>query len=161
MSKTIELSQGYVAIVDDEDYEYLSQSNWHARNTPNGVYAVSNRNGTTIQMHRIILNAPKNLMVDHRDRNGLNNTRGNLRLSTRSQNLMNSKKPNKGKTSKYKGVHFLKKAGESAKSWRSEIRLNKRAIYLGVFHTEIEAALAYNAAALKYFGEFAKLNEVT
>ena len=96
----------------------------------------------------------KELMVDHINRNGLDNTRKNLRICTRSENLMNSKKPELNSTSKYKGVN---KCGNS---WRAEIRLNRKGFYLGKFKTEKEAALAYNKKAIELFGEFARLNEV-
>lgn len=160
MSKLITLTQGYKAIVDDEDYEYLNQFNWNARVVSGTQYAKRNiiigDKKTTINMHREIMNCPINLMVDHINGNGLDNRKKNLRICTRSQNLMNSKKPMNGKTSKYKGVCF----NVQNNRWRAEIRLNKKPIFLGYFLLESEAALAYNRKALEIFGSFAKINEV-
>lgn len=156
--KQIELSQGYFAMVDDEDFEKLNQYKWNVRIVKNTQYAKrSDRYSTpkTIQMHRVIMGCDNNMMVDHINGNGLDNRKENLRVCTRSNNLMNSNKPRgEGLTSKYKGVN------KSGKNWRAEIRINRQGIYLGTFKTEIEAMLAYNEAAIKYFGEFAKLNEV-
>lgn len=164
MSKEIELSQGYKAIVDDEDFEYLSQFEWNARVVSGTQYAKRSfkvdGKGTTVNMHREIMKCPKNMMVDHINGNGLDNRKENLRICTRSQNLMNSQNPKDAKTSKYKGVCFNKQTKTNGKVWRSEIRLNKKAIFLGAFYEEKDAAKAYNEAALKYFGEFAKINEI-
>lgn len=163
MSKTIILSKRYEAIVDDEDYEYLNQFKWHARVVSGTQYAkrsVRFPKNTTINMHRQIMNCPKNKMIDHINGDGLDNRKINLRVCTRSQNLMNSKKPKDAKTSKYKGVCLSKQTDNHEKCWRAEIRLNKKSIYLGAFYSETDAAKAYNKAAIKYFGEFAQLNEI-
>jgi maltodextrin utilization protein YvdJ len=159
--KKIELSQGYYTLVDDEDFEYINQFKWNVRIVKNTQYAKrSDRLSSpkTIQMHREIMRCPENMMVDHINGNGLDNRKENLRICTRSNNLMNSKKPNMKTTSKYKGVNKIKNAKK--KKWRAEIRLNRQAIQLGSFETEELAAIAYNEGALKYFGEFARLNEV-
>ena len=103
-------------------------------------------------MHRFILNAPKGQYVDHRDRNGLNNQKRNLRFCTQSQNMMNLKSSTG--TSKYKGVSWNIKY----KRWQSHIRLNYKLKNLGSYNSEIEAALAYDHAARELFGEFARLN---
>lgn len=158
--KEIELTQGYFALVDNEDFEYLNQFAWNIRIVKNTQYAKRsdkiNKKATTIQMHRQIMNCQKNMMVDHINGNGLDNRKCNLRICTRSNNLMNSNKPKSKATSKYKGVNRSK----SSLKWRAEIRLNTKGIYLGTFNTEKDAAIAYNNAAIKYFGEFAKLNKV-
>ena len=104
-------------------------------------------------MHRVILKAKKGQYVDHRDRDGLNNQRYNIRICTNTQNLQNSKKQ-KGTTSKYKGVYLFSKN----KKWVSSITVNGKAYYLGCFKIEKEAAIAYNKAAKKHFKEFARLN---
>jgi len=160
--KVIKLTKGYRSLVDDEDFEYLKQFKWNVRIVSGTQYAKRNINigekQTTINMHREITKCPKNMMVDHINGNGLDNRKQNLRICTRSQNLMNSNKPKDAKSSKYKGVCFYKKG--NYKRWRSEIRLNKKAIFLGYFVNEKDAALAYNEAAIKYYGKFAKLNEV-
>ena len=93
--------------------------------------------------------------VDHIDRNPLNNNIENLREVTRSQNNMN-RKENKDSSSKYKGITYQKNSNK----WITRIRFNNKQIYLGLFINEIDAALAYNDAAIKYFGEFGYLNKI-
>lgn len=158
--RQIPLSRGKFAIVDASDYDWLNQWKWSYR--PNG-YAIRKENvitddgklkRKTIRMHRIITNAPDNMEVDHINRNGLDNRRGNLRIVTHAQNMCNQKV--RTGTSKYKGVIWYNKNNK----WLARIRKNGKAIHLGYFVCEIEAALAYNAAALKYHGEFARLNEI-
>jgi hypothetical protein len=157
--KKLKLSQGKVALVDDEDYEWLNQWKWFAHKDCNTYYAGRSEkiNGSRKQiwMHRAIMNTPVGLEVDHIDHNGLNNQRSNLRNCTQSQNHMNQS--NMGK-SKYKGVSFFTK--KKYKQVRANICVCGSPIYLGSFLTEEEAALAYNEAAKKYFGEFALLNNV-
>ena len=94
MTKEILLTQGQVAIVDDEDYKRISQWKWSYRRNPRSHYGYAYRgmNGHHISMHRLIMNAPDDLEVDHIDRNGLNNCRFNLRLATRSQQRANQKR---------------------------------------------------------------------
>lgn len=104
-------------------------------------------------MHRLLLAPGDNEDVDHRDGNGLNNKKENLRKCSRSQNLQNQTRlPNPLKSSAYKGVYWDEDA------WRAQIRVNKQKICLGYFTDEQTAALAYNEAANKYFGEFARPN---
>jgi hypothetical protein len=113
----------------------------YARNTLNGIL-----------MHRLIIDAPKGIFVDHIDGNPLNNKRSNLRLATNMENLRNMKKI-RG-ISRYKGVSLLKKGNR----WISYIRVNTKLEHLGSFKTEIEAAVAYDMAAIDKFGEYASLN---
>ena len=160
MSKQIQLSQGKVAIVDDEDFEYLNQWKWYAVKDGSTFYAVRNSSRLLgkrgiIKMHRVIMSTPEGLHVDHRNRNGLDNRKVNLRNCHSFENQMN-----KGKTlrnsSGFKGVSWDK--GNS--KWISFIRYNGKSYNLGRFDSKIDAAKAYNKAAIHYFGEFASLNEI-
>ena len=152
-AKLIPLTQGRFAIVDAEDYEWLKQYKWHTDKAQNTYYAVSQKNRKGFKMHRLITGAPKGLFVDHRDHNGFNNRRDNLRLCTNKENQQN-KRPMRGKTSRYKGVHRCK----SRKMFRAKIRHNGKQMHLGYFENEIDAAKAYDKKAREFFGEFAFLN---
>ena len=153
-AKRIKLWWGKWAIVDAEDYGRLSKYKWCAVDGGRSWYAKTfGRDGTVLSMHRMVLDAPKGLIVDHIDHNGLNNRRSNLRLCTRKQNNYN-KRPRKGCSSKYKGVSFCKKRNR----FRVFINYNKKQYYIGVFKDEIEAAKAYDRKAREFFGEFAYLN---
>lgn len=155
--KKIKLSQGKVTLVDDEDFEYLNQFKWCAMKGNSTFYVIrhtSQKNELKkecLLLHRVIMNAPKGVEVDHIDHNGLNNQKYNLRLCTNSQNHMN--RISHGK-SKYLGVSFH----TSRKYIRAVITIKSKHQHIGYFKTEKEAALAYDKAALKYFGEFANLN---
>lgn len=155
--KEIKLTKGQVALVDDSDFEYLNQWKWCARKHRNTFYAQRslprvNGKQETVQMHRFILGLtdPK-VLTDHKDWNGLNNQRSNLRVATVSQNNAN-KKP-KG-TSKYMGVSLLSRDNV----WVANLYKNGKHYWLGRYNTEKEAALAYDEAAKKYHGEFANIN---
>lgn len=152
--KEIPLSKGYVAIVDDEDYERVSKYKWCAVKTKNFVYAVrSYERHKLIYMHRFILNISDNKDTDHRDGDGLNNRRLNIRASTRSQNNCNRRKP-RSNTSGYKGVSWNKKADK----WKVTIGLHKQSIHLGMFANLKDASQAYIKVAKKYHGEFARIS---
>lgn len=161
MVKEIQLTLGKVALVDDEDYEFLNQWKWYAhKGYGEHWYAVRkhtvNGKQVMIRMHYEILKTPKGMESDHKDGNGLNNQRYNLRVCTRAENQHNQKGYLETKTSAFKGVSWHKKGN----SWRAQIGLSNKRIHLGSFATELEAALAYNEAAKKYFGEFARLNQL-
>lgn len=102
-------------------------------------------------MHVLLVKPPRGMLVDHWDGNGLNNCRKNLRVCTKQQNNMNTKKRS-NRSSKYKGVHF--RAGR----WLAQIQVAGKKKHLGTFEEEADAALAYNFAATELFGPFARLN---
>lgn len=154
MIREIPLTKGHVALVDTEDFERANQFKWFAQVTKTNVYAARDvrRKGQPRQyifLHQFLLGAKG---IDHRDGDGLNNRRANLRIATCSQNLRASKKKFSG-TSRFRGVR-LHRPGR----WTAQLKLNGRQIYLGIFDGEIEAAHAYDAAARWFFGEFAAPN---
>lgn len=163
--KKIPLTRGLVAIVDDEDYESLSRSTWHAvcRTTRATRYAArreyqggGRKNGVFeyIAMHRQILGLRKGdgVEVDHINGDGLDNRRCNLRIATRAENRRNSGPL--GGQSRFIGVCPVSRSS----TWRAQIGHDGTTTHLGCFPSEEAAARAYDRAALAYFGEFARLN---
>lgn len=154
--KLITLDCGLYAKVDDSDYERVFNfGNWlsHNPNKQDVFYAVRKLNGTTIYLHNFILGVKG---VDHKDRDGLNNQRDNLRLATCSQNAGNKVKGVGEYSSRYKGVFF-----RSAKNrWVAIIQPNGKQRVLGHFLSENDAAKAYNEGAKAFFGEFARINKI-
>ena len=159
----IPLTQGKVALIDDEDYELVSKYKWFPQKGNNTVYLVAHSKGVpskerkTIRMHRLIMNAQPGQKIDHVNGNGLDNRKENLRFATSQQNSQNLRRFEG--VSKYKGVVYDTNPKQKNK-WRARITVNKNRIHLGRFPSEREAAFAYNEAAIKYFGGFARLNEV-
>lgn len=143
-------------MVDDSDYDYLSQFNWSLLKDGYTFYASRRCGKKRIKMHREILGLtdPK-IMVDHKDRDGLNNQRGNLRVATHSGNNAN-RGSYKNSSSKYLGVSWKR----DSTAWEAGIKKGRKYKYLGHFKNEEDAALAYNEAAIKYHGDFANLNKV-
>ncbi|MDD2923192.1 MAG: HNH endonuclease [Anaerolineales bacterium] len=153
--KTIALTQGKSAIVDDEDYEYLSQFNWQV------IKGYAYRTGARperkhIAMHNEIMKVGSGKHVDHINLNPLDNRKENLRVCSFGQNIFN-RPIFKNNKSGYKGVVRERTAIITPK-WRAQIQVNKKIIYLGSFRSPEEAARVYDKAAVKYFGEFANLN---
>lgn len=156
--KRIPLTQGKIALVDDADYEWLSQWKWSyiemgyavRRKTIDGKKCI-------FFMHREIMNCPREMVVDHKETGvtdyGLNNQRHNLRICTPAQNSRNQIRP-RNNTSGYKGISWIARLSK----WQAQIRVDGKLIYLGVFFSKIDAAQEYDLAARKYFGEYANTN---
>lgn len=146
--KQIKLTKGQFAIVDDEDFEYLNQFKWCL----NGNYAGGRTLGRYIAMHRLIMNTPERMVVDHINGCRLDNRKENLRNCTQSQNSMNRRIE--------KGACFDK----HNQNWRSQIvyrdaQNNKIQKYLGSYKTRAEALIAYDSAVKIYHGEYAISNK--
>jgi hypothetical protein len=156
--RRIALMEGKFSIVDPQDYYWLNNYDWCAKGRKGHIYAVRFDNTCerekTIWMHREIMKAPKGILVDHRNSDDLDNRRDNLRLATYSQNGYNSRIDKSKASSQYRGVRFRKKSVR----WVVVLRHQGKKIWIGSFKTELEAARAYDAAARKYHGEFARLN---
>lgn len=165
--KLISLTQGKFAMVDDEDYDFLMQWKWCAssaigRNTRYATRSelyTKNKLRPCVKMHRVILKiTDPNTKVDHINHDGLDNQKINLRIGTHAQNMMN--RTGYGR-SKYLGVSADSSSAKGGKiRWVARVSHQKKRIHLGVFDNEIDAALAYNEAAEKYYGEFANLNKI-
>ena len=159
MTKSIPLTRGFVALVDDEDYARLVAHKWCAMTNGHTSYAVrarSRRHGGRpglILMHRIIIGATDEQIVDHENGNGLDNRRANLRFATESQNHWNQR-PQVGRSSRFKGVSWHRLHAR----WRATIWFGGRSHALGYFSVETDAARAYDAAARTHFGAFARTN---
>jgi hypothetical protein len=158
--RKIPLTQGQFAIVDEDDFEKLAGYKWFAAKNGRNFYAertVKRKDGrrgqVNIQMHRKILNAPKGVLVDHINHNGLDNRRVNLRVVTAGQNSWNVRK-RRGCSSEYKGVHLQKRDGK----WLSNIIYRGERFYLGCFDDEQSAARAYDDKAKQLFKDYAVLN---
>ena len=154
----IPLTQEEFAIIDDKNYPIICGYKWHCYiNRAGNKYAIGykNRVECDVRMHRLILGLKTGdgKDVDHIDGNGLDNQEHNLRVVTRTQNCMNSRKRD-NTSSKYKVVSLYKRVNK----WTAQIWVNRKRIHLGYFSNELDAAHTYDQEAKKHFGEFAKLN---
>ena len=155
--REVPISGGFVALVDDADYSLVSRFKWYVnprRRTNYALRFMRKKTGDATSkrgeyLHHLLIG---HVQVDHRDGNGLNNQRENLRTASGTQNSANRRKMAFPTASKFKGVHL------SRKRWRSRVRLSGKFIECGTFGTEEEAARAYDAMARKVYGEFARTN---
>ncbi len=156
--RRIYLDEGEWTLVDADVYYQLGHLKWHIKGNGKKYYVVRDVKtdpGKTklLSLHREITDAPKGLVVDHRNGDTLDNRRANLRLATQSQNMQNVPKK-ENTSSRFMGVYFIKSAGK----WGGQIRVKGKDKWLGSFKNEIDAAKAYDETAKKYHGEFARLN---
>ncbi len=155
MTKQIPLSRDKFVVVDDDVYEWASQYKWYAHRSGNTFYAC--RKGgvwpfrKAIYLHREIMQAPSNVMVDHTNNNGLDCRRANMRLCTQTENNRNASRRTDN-TSGYRGVDLHRG------KWRARIKFDGKQVSLGGYDTPEAAAVAYDAAAKRHYGEFAKTN---
>lgn len=167
-SVRVPLTKGKFTYIDEADYPMVSQRKWHAASSDGCWYAWARFGGKQESMHRFLIGAiPKGMVVDHKDWDGLNNRRSNLRLATHGQNTHN-RKHNSRKIdsdpakSRYRGVFFYPywTNPNLKKKWRAIIKSHGKNYNLGYYDTEEEAALAYNKKAIELHGEFAVLNVI-
>jgi hypothetical protein len=154
MTRRIPLTRGQFTLVDDDDYAWLSQWRWNLSSAnPRLAYACRSfkRGGQwqTVRMHRLILDAPDGVFVDHANGDKLDNRRSNIRLCTMADNMRNVPRTKPGS---YRGVH------KHSRRWRAMISIGENRVRLGSFATELEAAIAYDRMAREHHGEFAVLN---
>lgn len=150
MAKKVLLGNDQFAIVDDEDFELVSQYQWRAHkggNSEHHVYAV-----TRLRMHRLVMQAPPGMIVDHINGDTLDNRKSNLRLCTTAQNQQNTR--SRTGSSRYKGVSFNAKK----KRWRGAFMANGQNYYVGCFATEEEAARAVDKKRKEVCGDFSTTN---
>ena len=158
----IETVSGYKVEIDDEDFDLVKGMRWCVNKSPYTFYAVARERTQKgakrkyVLMHRVIMGAKTGEDVDHQDGNGLNNTRRNLRVCSRSQNQANRQKRLLNKTSHFKGVFWNKRH----KTWYATCYCLGKQYWLGSFDNEIDAANAYNKKTFELFGEYALLNKI-
>jgi hypothetical protein len=156
--KEIKLTQGKIALVDDDDFEWLNQWKWHYSKTKtSSCVRRSVWKNPDERMHRLImgLKSSDKREVDHINGNPLDNRRENLRICNKAQNQWNAKIRKDNKTG-FRGVRYRPEIDK----YISQIKLNKQCYYLGCYSNKIDAAIAYNNFAIKHRGSFAKINIV-
>jgi len=139
-------------MIDTVDVTIVNQYKWWISNKG---YVCSTQKSGTILLHRLLLNTPPNMLTDHINMNTLDNRRTNLRICNDSGNVQNREKPIVNKSG-FKGVYYHRQT----RKWAASISVDNKTIHLGLFKTPSEGARAYNKAAMKYHGEFARLNNV-
>jgi hypothetical protein len=158
--RKISLGEGEFALVEPFDYYRLKSFNWYLGSNGKEFYAFRNMKigpgkVKMVSMHRQIMDFPKGLLVDHHNSITLDNRRANLRLATHAENACNRPKIRSKTSSQYIGVYFEKRTGR----YTVKIRVNNgKRLWLGRFNSELDAAKAYDDAAKKYHGDFARLN---
>ncbi|MHC4185837.1 MAG: HNH endonuclease [Planctomycetota bacterium] len=157
--RRIKLTRGKYAIVDVEDFERLNQYKWHSTHYGYAKRAVSKRCGkgrkqVEVYMHKLVCPAPAGMIVDHINRNSVDNRRVNLRAATQKQNVWNRKFARKRGRTRYNGIRWDK----NKEKWQVRLTIDGRRRSFGYYADEIEAAKAYDRAARKYRGEYAFLN---
>jgi hypothetical protein len=160
MTREITLTKGYVALVDNEDYEWLMQWEWIYDGGRTGRYQWNGKRTAVLTMHSQIflragIDVPNGMLIDHKDRNPLNNQKSNLRLCNPAQNAWN-RSLGRDNTSGFKGVTRQTQTGQ----WQVKIKYQKITRTFGSYENIYHAAYIYNIVATWYFGEFAALNEI-
>ena len=149
-------TNGLPFLVSEEDKEFVASQPWTALKVKGSSNYIMTLPRPRLMLHRLLLNAPEGIRVDHINGHPEDNRRSNLRLATDAQNARNRRKHStmngKPPVSQYKGVF------QNCNNWKACIRVNRKNMYLGTYRMELEAALAYDDAALRHFGEFAKFN---
>lgn len=148
------LSKGMFSLIDAQDAWVLNGSKWVASQSGTRFYAARGKGKNREYLHRLIAKAATGQLVDHIDGNTLNNCRSNLRICSQRQNVRNGKK--RSAKNPYKGLIWTPHCNK----WSARITVDYKSIHLGVFEDPKDAARAYNAAAIKHFGEFARLNKI-
>lgn len=153
--RQIPVGSDHFALVDDEDYDDLVRFRWHLLKTHSrSVYAMRDQQTNGQRIHELMHRRIMKVDVDHQNGNGLDNRRSNLRPATNSQNNANKSKQRGVYTSTFKGVYWYRRTGR----WVARIEVRGKQIWLGYHASEEEAAMAYDRAAIHYFGEFAYTN---
>lgn len=152
----IPLSDGQIALIDQRDFHLVKRFRWYTERNGKRLYAITFLNvggkRTSLRMHRLIARFPPGQDVDHKNGNGLDNRRSNLRIGSRSENLANLPK-RRNTSSRYKGVCRIRTG-----RWMAYINVRGKRRYLGYFDNEVDAARRYDEVAREHFGEFARLN---
>lgn len=148
----------YQAVIDEENKNLVIQYSWRLDSFGYAVtnHYVNGKRAPNLRMHRLIMGSScDGKVIDHADRNPLNNCKANLRICTQSENLANKKKQTHAVSSKFKGVYFDKQYNK----WRARITYKRKTTHIGLFDTEMAAAEAYNIKAKEVFKEYALLNK--